>query len=132
MKREIFNQEKHNSLRKELRNNPVKSERIFWQHIKGKQNGFKFRRQQGIGPYIIDFYCPEIKLVVEIDGLTHAEEEVFENDQLRQKYLENLGLIVKRYSTEDVFNNLGQILDDLYELCVRLRSANTSPTNTTP
>ena len=132
MKREIFNQEKHNSLRKELRNNPVKSERIFWQHIKGKQNGFKFRRQQGIGPYIIDFYCPEIKLVVEIDGLTHAEGEVLENDQLRQKYLENLGLIVKRYSTEDVFNNLGQILDDLYELCVRLRSANTSPTNTTP
>ena len=132
MKREIFNQEKHISLRKELRNNPVKSERIFWQHIKGKQNGFKFRRQQGIGPYIIDFYCPEIKLVVEIDGLTHAEEEVLENDQLRQKYLENLGLIVKRYSTEDVFNNLGQILDDLYELCVRLRSANTSPTNTTP
>lgn len=98
----------------------TKGEKILWQHINRDQLGLRFRRQYGIGDYIVDFYCPKLKLVVEIDGLTHYEEKVFENDQIRQRYLEQLGLTVKRYNSEQVFNNLESVLTDIYNTCQEL------------
>ena len=101
----------------------TKSETVLWKHLKGKQVGFKFRRQFGIGPYIIDFYCPALRFAIEVDGLTHAFEKVYEKDIERQKYLEYLGIIVKRYSSQDIFYKLDQILEDIYQTCSKLTSS---------
>lgn len=98
----------------------TKSEAVLWKHLKGKQLEVKFRRQYGVGKYIVDFYAPQIKLVIEIDGLTHETEEIYEKDIIKQKYLEDLGLAVKRYSSQDIFYRLNQVLEDIYQTCIVL------------
>jgi very-short-patch-repair endonuclease len=118
----IFSQKQQTSFRKQLRNSMTKSEVVLWKHIKGSQLGFKFRRQCGVSKYVVDFYCPELKLVVEVDGLTHYEEAVFNKDQTRDKYFASLGLVVKRYNASRVFNFLQEVLDDLYNTCNNLKS----------
>ena len=121
----IFNRHNSKDIRKELRNNLTKGEVILWQHLKGSQlGGFKFRRQQSVQDFIVDFYCPEIKLAVEVDGQTHEVEEVFARDQWRQKIIEKENIIFKRYTSNDIFNNLNQALDDLYQTCLGLRQRN--------
>lgn len=127
----IYNRKKLFTVRKILRNNLTKSEVILWQHLKGKQFGFKFRRQQSIGKYVTDFYCSEIKLAVEIDGFTHAEEEVFKKDEEKQNFFETIGITVKRYNDQQIFNDLKNVSDDLYqtgcELKQRLRPTTPAP-----
>lgn len=121
----VFNCHTRKGTRKELRNNLTKGEIILWQHLKGSQlGGFKFRRQQSISDFVVDFYCPEIKLAVEIDGQTHEVEEVFIRDQWRQRIIEKEKVVFKRYTSSDIFNNLKHILDDLYQTCLRLRDQN--------
>lgn len=119
---EIFNKEPQTKLRKILRNRMTKSETVLWKHIKGKQLGFKFRRQCGIGKYIADFYCPEVKLVIEVDGLTHNEESVFNKDQEKERYFVTLGLKVKRYSSEQVFKFIDEVVEDLWNTCTELKN----------
>ena len=68
----IHNNKNQKSRRKNLRNNMTKAEIILWSKLKGKQLGYKFRRQHGIGKYIIDFYCPKLKLIIEVDGDVHG------------------------------------------------------------
>lgn len=118
----IFNQKQFTSLRKKLRNSMTKGEVILWKQLKGNQLGFKFRRQCGVGNYVVDFYCSRLRLVVEIDGLSHASEKVYENDLQRQSYLESLGLLVKRYSSQDVFYNLHTVVEDIFQTCQTLSS----------
>ncbi|OGH93816.1 MAG: hypothetical protein A2538_03005 [Candidatus Magasanikbacteria bacterium RIFOXYD2_FULL_41_14] len=121
----VFNKKEQIPIRKRLRNNITKSEMILWKYLKGSQmNGWKFRRQQGIGNYIVDFYCPDLKIVVEVDGLTHSEEVVFEKDEVRQEYLENLGLKVVRYNSQDIFYKINDVLEGLYNICLELSKAN--------
>jgi len=79
--------------------------------------GYKFRRQYSIGSYVVDFYCPQFKLVIEIDGGTHISKQAAVYDKQRQKYLESLGLIVKRYSSQLIANNLDEVLIDLNSFC---------------
>jgi very-short-patch-repair endonuclease len=70
----LFNRFSDNSKRKELRLNMPKAEVVLWSRLKGKQlKGLKFRRQYGVGPYVVDFCCPELKLVIEVDGGSHFE-----------------------------------------------------------
>lgn len=104
-------------LRRKLRQSMTKSETVLWKHTKGEQLGQKFRRQVSIGNYIVDFYCPRLKLIVEVDGLTHNEEAVFLKDMARDSQLKRLGFIVKRYNSEKIFFNLQEVLADLYEAC---------------
>ncbi|WP_447980732.1 endonuclease domain-containing protein [Candidatus Nitrospira bockiana] len=100
-------------------------ERRLWLRLRGRQlNALKFRRQHGIGPYIVDFYCPEKLLVVEIDGESHAEQPQMTSDEERDRYLRSLGLEVVRYSNQDVMTNLDGVLEDLLG---RLRTDPTSP-----
>lgn len=119
---EIFNRGYHKSLRKWLRNNATLAERVFWNHIKGKQlAGFKFKRQCGIGNYVVDFYCPKIRLIVELDGGIHNDPQVKERDLMREEYLFSLGLHIKRYANEDVLYNIGEVLDDMEGICEELQ-----------
>ncbi|NQU27404.1 MAG: endonuclease domain-containing protein [Candidatus Marinimicrobia bacterium] len=105
-------------LRRHLRNNPTPWEHKLWQHLKGRQlDGLKFRRQTSIGKYIVDFYCPENKLIVEVDGGGHFSQKQKQSDQLRQKELENEGFIVLRYLNTDIDENIAAVLDDISQRC---------------
>ena len=97
-----------------MRNSATYAEKILWTKLqKSRLNGFKFRRQQGIGYYIVDFYCASVKLVIELDGGVHSEKQVILNDIERQKNIEALGLRVLRFTNEEVFSNLDKVLSEI-------------------
>ncbi len=97
----------------------------LWSRLRARQlQGLKFRRQHGIGPYIVDFYCPEQSLVIEIDGDSHADADQIVRDQLRDRYFQSLSLRVIRYFNDDIVKNLAGVLEDLAE---KLASGSTSP-----
>ena len=94
-----------------LRSQGTKSEIILWNQLKGSQvNGFRFIRQKPIGDYIVDFYCKEVGLVIELDGLSHQYNEVMDLDERKQSYLESIGLKVIRFEDEDVIRDLPNVM----------------------
>jgi len=106
--------------RKYLRQNSTISENIIWQKLRNRQiGGFKFKRQYSIGKFIVDFYCDEIKLIIEIDGDVHAYQE--EQDKKRQIFLENRGLRIVRYTNYEVRDNLTGVLEDILRKCEELK-----------
>ena len=113
--------------RKKLRNNPTKSEVVLWKYLKNGQMGCKFRRQCSIGKYIVDFYCPEIKLVIEVDGITHNDETVYDKDVKKERFLTDLGLRVERYGADKIFHNTKDVTFAIFHLCEGLRTVNVSP-----
>ena len=99
---------------RKLRNEMTLSEILLWKQIKGKQLlGYDFHRQKPINEYVVDFYCPRLKLVLEIDGDSHEGKE--EADKIRQEKLESLGLTVMRFWDWDVKSNVDGIVDQLRE-----------------
>lgn len=85
--------------RKNLRNNMTPAEAMLWKALRGRgAGGYKFRRQQGIGPYVLDFYCPELKLCLELDGSSHDYR--YEYDEQRTLFLKEQGIMVLRFSNE--------------------------------
>ncbi|TKB99486.1 imidazole glycerol phosphate synthase subunit HisF [Pedobacter cryotolerans] len=98
---------------KALRNRVTESESLLWGYLSNKQLGVKFRRQHPISLYIADFYCHEIKLIIEIDGSIHNNPEILINDIERQKNLEALGITVIRFTNNQLHNNLNSVLDKI-------------------
>ena len=99
-----------------LRNNMTDAERKLWKHIRKKQiNGLQFYRQKVIGHYIVDFYCHAAKLVIEVDGGQHYEEEGLEYDEQRDAFLEGQGLKVIRFSNLDVLQNIEGVIEKVIE-----------------
>ena len=85
-------------------------EAMLWRRLRGGQiGGFKFRRQHVIGPYIVDFCCAEVGLVIEVDGDSHTEQE--EYDEERTNYLKYLGHSVIRFTNRDVLHNMDGVLE---------------------
>ncbi|MEK7625434.1 MAG: endonuclease domain-containing protein [Patescibacteria group bacterium] len=109
--------------RQELRNNMTVPEKILWKWIRNEQLGHKFRRQHGIGKFAADFYCPELKLVIEVDGRIHGEAAVAEKDKNRDEVMLKSGLKIKRFTANDVNNNLEWVLEDLRKCCGECASA---------
>jgi very-short-patch-repair endonuclease len=102
------------SIARTLRKNMTLSEILLWQKIKGIQLlGYDFHRQKPIRDYVVDFYCPKLKLVIEIDGDSHEGKE--NSDRIRQEKIETLGLRMLRYSDSEVKTNLDGILMHLKE-----------------
>jgi very-short-patch-repair endonuclease len=94
-----------------LRNNSTLAEILLWNQLKaGKMSGYKFNRQKPIGKYIVDFYCKNLNLVIEVDGSTHDNEEQILKDQQRQTNLESSGLNFLRFRDEDVKKNMNNVL----------------------
>jgi len=94
---------------RELRKNSTLAEVLLWNQLKRRRMlGFSFLRQKPVYKYIVDFYCPKLKLVIEIDGDSHLNK--FESDQTRQKRLEDLGLSVLRFHDRDVKRNMANVL----------------------
>lgn len=102
----IFNRTQQKSLRQQLRNTTSPIERLLWAKLRGGQLGVKFRRQHGIGPYIVDFYCPAARLVIELDGESHYWQGRQEYDKERDNFIEQQGLRIVHFSNLDVTHNL--------------------------
>jgi len=82
--------------------------------LRGNQiHGLNFRRQRGIGSYIVAFFCPERKLVIEVDGDVHAGKAQQAKDRLREDKLKSLGFEILHYTNDEMFNNLTEVLEDL-------------------
>lgn len=95
---------------RELRNNLTSAEEVLWGYLKTKPLGYKFRRQHPYSLYILDFYSHALKLVIEVDGSIHNIESVKLNDIERQKFLEQDGLKVIRFTNEEVLNKLELVM----------------------
>jgi very-short-patch-repair endonuclease len=87
---------------REMRRAPTPAERRVWRYLRTHPLGYKFRRQAPIGPFIVDFYCAELRLVLEIDGRHHAQPDMHEYDDARTMELHLLGLRVFRTTNDDV------------------------------
>ena len=99
---------------KELRKNMTDTENIMWYYLKNKQlNGLKFRRQEAIGKYIVDFVCYEKKLVLEIDGSQHNDVQGIESDKIKRKFLEDNGFKVLRFWNNEVYVDIEAVLSKI-------------------
>jgi len=111
---------------KTMRTNATDAENLMWQLLRNKRfMDLKFRRQHVIKPYIVDFYCHELGLVIELDGGQRGTNDAIEYDADRTKFLEALGLNVVRYWNHDVLRNTDVVLEGLWRRCSELKQ--TSP-----
>ena len=124
----VFNNKAYTARRKALRRSLSKAEAVIWLHLSRKQmNGFKFRRQYSVNQYVIDFYCPELKLAIEIDGDSHYGYLSEKYDNERQKYIESFGIHFMRFTNDDVYNNIDGVLQMIYEWTEQYKNKNTPP-----
>jgi len=101
---------------KELRKQATPAEKILWEQLRNRQlHGLKFRRQHPLGAFIVDFYCPAQRLVIEIDGDIHQYQK--EEDQARTNQIEERGFKVIRFWNDEVENNLDMVLEAIKESC---------------
>ncbi len=99
---------------KELRQRQTKAEEILWSYLRNRKlNGNKFRRQHYIKSYIVDFYCAEKMLSVELDGGIHNTKEQKEYDHARTEFLKEQGITELRFTNEEVFENVLDVLDKI-------------------
>jgi very-short-patch-repair endonuclease len=102
--------------RQELRRNQTDAEKAIWTHLKNRQFcSARFFRQYSIGPYILDFYCPSLKLAVELDGGQHLQRKSREYDAARTEYLKVHGIEVLRFWNNEVLSNIDGVLARLAE-----------------
>lgn len=99
-------------LASELRKNGTLAEVLLWRYLQGGQiQGYDFHRQKPIGNYIVDFYCPELLLVIEIDGCSHGYKDI--EDEIRQKEIEKLGTSFLRFTDSNVKNNCWAVVEEI-------------------
>ena len=116
---------KFTDLAKTLRKRTTEAEKLLWQKLRGRQlEGFKFRRQQPIGRYIVDFVSFEKRLVIELDGGQHAIAK--EEDKKRDRWLNQEGYVLLRFWDNEVFENLEGVLETIRR---RLLSPSPSPSH---
>jgi len=102
---------------RKLRQESALSEVLLWNQLKARKFGFQFFRQKPIGNYIVDFYCPDLKLVIEIDGSSHNSK--LEYDRFRDECMKISGLNVMRFADSDVRNNLDSVLRSIAEFAAK-------------
>ena len=96
---------------RELRNSPTQAGSYLWEKLKGKQlRGYDFHRQKSLLYYIVDFYCPKMKLAIELDGSVHELEEIKHRDVIRQEELEEHGITFLRFTNSDVLLRINEVL----------------------
>jgi len=99
---------------KALRANATEAERKLWSLLRARQLGaYRFRRQQPIGPYIVDFFCPSARLVVELDGGQHGTDAAMAHDAARDDFLRARGYCVLRFINADVMREPGRVIENI-------------------
>ncbi|MGD1017910.1 MAG: endonuclease domain-containing protein [Verrucomicrobiia bacterium] len=115
----------HEPLVKALRRHPTDAEKKLWQHLRNRQiSGAKFRRQQSFGPYVLDFYCPESRLAIELDGGQHGETSGVARDKQRDEYLRHEGVTVLRFWNNQLFHEFEGVIE---MICTTLESRTPHP-----
>ncbi len=100
----------------ELRKNMTDAERLLWSKLRRKQlKALQIYRQRIVGNYIVDFYCPRSKVIIEIDSGQHYSNEGIKEDTIRDEYMNSLGFKVLRFSDREVFENLDGVMGKIYE-----------------
>ena len=118
----VYNRSCEKNKRKMLRSNMPKGEIILWSKLKNKMlDGYKFRRQYSVGKFVIDFYCPRLKLAIEVDGDSHFSDESEPYDMARQDFIESFGISFLRFTNKEVYENLGEVLAKI-ENCMQEKS----------
>jgi very-short-patch-repair endonuclease len=121
---EYFNQESEKDKRQRLGNTMPDAEVILWSRLKGRQLlGCKFRRQHSVGAFVMDFYSPEIRLAIELDGDSHYREGAREYDEQRTNFIERFGIRIVRILNTDVYENLDGILEMIGNEVLKRRGA---------
>jgi very-short-patch-repair endonuclease len=105
---------------RQLRANMTDAEKCLWAKLRLKHLGYVFYRQKPIGDYIVDFYCPKARLVVEVDGGQHFTAEAANNDRVRDEYMRSLGLTVLRFPNSDVLKNTDSVAERIYEVLEKI------------
>ena len=99
---------------RQLRNNPTDAERLLWSHLRLRQiDGNRFRRQQPLGGYIVDFVCLEKRLIVEVDGGQHSEQKTYE--EKRTDWLRSQGFVVLRFWDDEVLKQLDNVKEAIWK-----------------
>jgi len=105
----MYNDQIQRSRRQELRTNLTDAEYILWQKLRNRQlNNLKFHRQYGAGPYILDFFCPEIRLAIELDGEQH--KDAVEYDKERELFLKDKDIHTIRFWNNEVVEDIARVL----------------------
>ena len=113
----------------ELRNRMTNAEEVLWNAIHINEWHLKFRRQHPLANYIVDFYCHGVKLVIELDGRIHDEEEIKRNDSARETHLKEFNLTVLRFKNEEVINNTDSVLKKIKETIIKIQSSSPNLSN---
>jgi very-short-patch-repair endonuclease len=103
-----YNKKSEQEKRRRLRKNMTYCEKIVWSNLRKRQLGYRFLRQYSVDHFVIDFYSPELKLAVEVDGESHNNPEQIEYDIKRQKYLEEFNIKFVRIKDEELLGNPNQ------------------------
>jgi very-short-patch-repair endonuclease len=111
---------------REMRHPQTPAEATLWHGIRNRNLGYKFRRQHPIDRFIIDFYCAQAKLCIELDGESHLEADQMEYDAARTEYLEYLGYKVIRFTNNDVRYNVQAVVDEIVRV-IESRLSSPSP-----
>lgn len=105
-----YNKKQEQEKRRKLRSNMTYCEKLVWQHLRKRQLGYRFLRQYSVDQFVIDFYCPELKLAIELDGGIHEIPEQKEYDIARQKYIEKFGISFIRITNAEYLANPNKAL----------------------
>jgi very-short-patch-repair endonuclease len=120
---ELYNKTSEKEKRRSLRNNMPPAEKIVWEKLRNRQiEGCKFRRQYSIDRFVIDFYAPELKLVIEIDGDSHFQDGAQVYDYERQSFLESSGTRFLRFTNQQVYENLAGVITSIAQTVCQLRN----------
>lgn len=106
-----YNDPTQKEVRQRLRRSAAQPEQLLWRYLRGSQmNGLKFRRQYGVGAYVLDFYCPEFRLAIELDGDSHYSELGVKHDAERGKFLQKQNIKTLRFTNDEVMTNIEGVL----------------------
>lgn len=101
-------------LAKNMRNDPTEAEKVLWKHLKKfRQTGFIFRRQHPIDIFIADFYCHKLKLIIEVDGEIHFNDQAQEHDDGRSSDLERFGIKVIRFTNKEILDHIELVVNQI-------------------
>jgi very-short-patch-repair endonuclease len=118
----LYNRTSDKAKRQQLRRNMTKAEFMLWQKLKGRKlKGVKFRSQYSVGQFVVDFYCTELKLAIEIDGESHFQDGAQEYDWERQAFIESVGIRFLRFTNNHVYGNLEGVLEKILQKIGELR-----------
>ena len=111
----LYNDKQLKIKRRELRSNMPKPEQILWYYLRSKNlKGYKFRRQFSIGNFILDFFCPKLKLAIEIDGDSHfLNDKTINYDKKREEFLVNGKTTILRFTNDEVTNNIEAVVEKI-------------------